>query len=116
MSRLLLPPLLLFTFGACPPLRRLNANCEWTNDAPLRLDSRRCTDARHLKYDALIAEELAIRYADMKRGHRSGHLVGDDEYVQTRERCLTALLAIAATNHDVPPQEMRALVGRRCGK
>jgi hypothetical protein len=113
MSRLL-PPLLLLTFwSACPPLQRLNADCEWTNDAPMPLNTRKSGDARHLKHDALIAEELAIRYADVKRGHRSGHFVGTDEYVQTRERCLASLLGIAAIKHGIRAQEMGELVGLR---
>jgi hypothetical protein len=66
-----------------------------------------------LTNDAMIAEELAIRYADTRRGHRSGHFAGTDEYVQTREQCMATLFAVVADNHRVQPGHVRDLVGRR---
>ncbi len=68
------------SFSACLGLRPLNPNCEWTDESALLLDLRNPMHQRHLNHDALVAEELAIRYADARRGHRSGQLKRIDEY------------------------------------
>jgi hypothetical protein len=113
MSRLVPLVLLLTLWTARPPLQRLNGNCDWTNDAPQTLDLRKPADARHLENDALLAEELAIRYADVKRGRRSGHFVGNDQYVETRKQCLTSLISVIGSTHGIRPQGVRQFVGRR---
>src|ERR1700730_8220968 len=94
MKRLFTPLLLLVVLSGCAG--RLNPNCDWTNDPALPLDLRKPADERHLTTDAMIAEELAIRFADTRRGHRSGHFAGMDEYVQTREQCMATLFAVVA--------------------
>src|SRR5947207_11509149 len=76
MKPLLAPFLLFALLSACAPRERLNENCEWTNDPSLALDSRTLSGERHLANDAVIAEELAIRYADTQCGRRSGHFAG----------------------------------------
>src|SRR5689334_1412244 len=88
----------LFAAGAagCVSRERMNAACAWTNDPPRALDLRRAADRRHLDRDAETAEELAIRYADAARGHRSGHFAGDAEYAGARERCMATLVDAAA--------------------
>jgi hypothetical protein len=64
--------------------------------------------------DALSAEERAIRYADLHRGHRSGHFVGNDAYRQVREECMATLFEAVANHHGVTPAQVRdALVYRR---
>jgi len=111
--RLLAPLLLMAMLGACAPRERLNANCEWTNDPPQRLDPGTRAGDRHLISDATIAEELAIRYADRLRGRRSGHFAGMDEYALTRERCMASLFAVVATRHGVRSETVREHISRR---
>jgi hypothetical protein len=110
-SNLFTPLLLLVVLSGCAG--RLNPNCDWTNNPALPLELRKPADERHLTNDAMIAEELAIRHADTRRGHRSGHFAGMDAYVQTREQCMSKLFAVVADNHSVQPQQVRDLVGGR---
>jgi hypothetical protein len=115
MRRLLSPWLLLLACLSvgCIGRERLNANCEWTHDAIFPVDLQNRTHQQHLIDDVQAAEELAIRYADAERGHRSGQFAGMDEYVQTREECLATLFAVIATNHHLDPPQVRQSVGRR---
>jgi hypothetical protein len=110
-----LGPVLLFAvcLASCVPRNRVNPNCRWTNDALSPLDTQRSADVQHLMNDAMVAEDLAIRYADATRGRRSGHFAGWDEYENARERCMTTLFAAAADTHGVDAQQVRNLLGRR---
>ena len=67
----------------------------------------------HLDDDALFAEDLAIRYADAQRGHRSGHYNGVDEYDRARDQCMTALFDTIAKDHRVTPADVAAGVDHR---
>jgi hypothetical protein len=114
MRRLFLPWLfLLGCLSGCSGRERLNANCEWADDATFTFDIQNRTHQQHLIEDVQAAEELAIRYADAQRGHRSGQFSGMDEYVQTREQCMATLFGVIATNHRMDPQQVRESVGRR---
>jgi hypothetical protein len=114
MRRLFLPWfLLLACLSGCIGRERLNRNCEWTHDATFTFDIQNRTHQQHLIEDVQAAEELAIRYADEQRGHRSGQFSGMDEYVQTREQCMATLFGVIATNHRMDPQQVRESVGRR---
>jgi hypothetical protein len=99
--------------GACVERDRLNADCAWTHDVLLPLDLQRPADAGHLRDDATVAEALAIRYADAKRGHRSGHYLGDTEYAAERERCMTTLFGVIARTHRVNSQAIRQALQQR---
>jgi hypothetical protein len=64
--------------------------------------------------EALLAEDLAIRYADFQRGHRSGRFAGNDIYQQTREECMAILFGAVANHHGVTDAQVReARVYRR---
>jgi hypothetical protein len=99
--------------STCVARNRINTTCDWTNDAPSRLDIRRSADVQHLVNDATVAEDLAIRFADATRGHRSGHFAGLDEYAAARERCMASLVATVASSHSVDAQQVHDLRGRR---
>ena len=59
-------------------------------------------------------EDLAVRYADFHRGHRSGHFAGNEAYQQTREQCMAMLFDSVANHHGVSTDQVRgALVYRR---
>jgi hypothetical protein len=87
--------------------------CGWSEDASPALDLNRTAHQRHLNRDARVAEELAIRYADATRGHRSGQFNGADEYHRTREPCLGALSREIAIGHGIRPAQVADAVGRR---
>jgi hypothetical protein len=62
--------------------------CDWFEQPSVALDLTEAADQRHWNGDARAAEELAIRYADAARGHRSGAFAGADDYRRTRDQCL----------------------------
>ncbi len=104
------------SFSACTELRPLSPNCEWTDESALLLDLRNPVHQRHLNHDALVAEELAIRYADARRGHRSGQFKGIDEYQRIRGQCLAALSGVIASHHGIAPEQVIDAVGQRDGR
>jgi hypothetical protein len=111
---LAVPLVMSACLAGCVDRDRVDADCEWRGDesaAPLEL--RNGDRLRHLTDDALVAEDLAIRYADTHRGHRSGHFAGVDEYARTRERCMGELFGAIASSHGVTPAEVRDALGRR---
>ena len=93
-----------------PPL---NASCAWPDEPSARLDLATASDRRHLNADARVAEELAIHYADVTRGKRSGHFTDFDEYHRTRDQCLAALSREIASRHGISPAAVAGAVGRR---
>lgn len=93
--------------------RPINGSCAWPGEPAVALDLRTGSDRRHLNADARIAEELAIHYADVTRGKRSGHFIDFDEYHRTRERCLAALSVKIAQRHGIQPAQVAGAVGRR---
>jgi hypothetical protein len=105
--------LLAICCGGCLGRPPLNASCAWPEEPAVRLDLRTGSHQRHLNADARFAEELAIHYADVTRGKRSGHFTDFDEYHRTRERCLAALSDEVASRHGISPAEVAGAVGRR---
>jgi len=89
--------------------------CDWSETPSFALDLNKAPDRRHLNDDARAAEELAIRYADATRGHRSGRFAGMDEYRRTRDRCLAALSIGIASHHGIRADEIADAIGRRDG-
>jgi hypothetical protein len=114
-----LPPLLLVALtvlfsGACIRRSAVNADCTWTEEADgiaLRLSNSE--DLAHLRDDAAFAEDLAIRYADIQKGHRSGHFDTAAEYGRTRDACMAALFAVIGDEHGVAPAQVRTALTRR---
>jgi hypothetical protein len=105
MARLASCLIVLACLAACLRHRPANSNCEWPNDTragPLDLSQR--SDMQHLSEDAEFAEDLAIRYADARRG---------PDYLQTRGECMERLFGTVAKNHGVTGEQVRASLGRR---
>jgi len=98
--------------GGCNPAVR-QTNCKSPDEPISRLDLRMTADRRHLEADARRAEEIAIRFADTTRGHRSGHYAGPEAYRETRERCLATLSRTIANRHAVEQGDVTAAVGQR---
>jgi hypothetical protein len=90
-----------------------NPNCAWSDEAAIPLDLNKAEHRRHLGADARVAEELAIRYADVTRGHRSGHYAGADTYHRGRDQCLAALAREIASRHRIQPSQVANAVGQR---
>jgi hypothetical protein len=107
---------LALSCGGCAGGGSRSLRCAWPDEAARRLDLRTNADQRHLNADARVAEELAIRYADVRRGHRSGHFSGFEEYHRTRDQCLASLAGEIANRHAISPSEVAGAVGRRDGR
>src|SRR5262245_38166784 len=105
MARLVSCLIVLACLTACPRHRPANSNCEWPKEARAdALDLSQVSEMQHLSDDAEFAEDLAIRYADLRRG---------PDYVRTRDDCMARLFGVIATNHGVTFEQVRASLGRR---
>lgn len=114
MTRLVSTSLLLLVcFAGCAGRQRPNAHCEWFEETASSLDLQNQTQQRHLSDDALVAEDLAIRYADSHSGPRSGHFEGITEYGRTRDQCMAVLFNTIAGNHRVTSEQVRESLVRR---
>ena len=104
---------MLVCFAACAGGDRRNTNCEWPPETAISLDLRNPRHQQHLSDDALLAEDLAIRYADVHRGLRTGHYAGTVVYEQMRDGCMAALFSTIAKNHAVTLEQVRECLLRR---
>ena len=102
--------LALLATPACLRQDGRNSACRWPAEAPVHEPT-----PAHLSADAEFAEDLAIRYADVHHGLRTGHYVSDAVYAAERDRCMNALFAEAAAQHHVPAAEIAAALGRNRG-
>ena len=80
---------------------RMDRRCEWA-DAP-----------RSLPADAMRAEDVAVRYADVTAGRRSGRRAGPIEYTRIRNACLSSVFEGVARAHQVSVDEVRAAAEQR---
>src|SRR5205085_4298204 len=84
-----------------------------------RLDIRDTAQLKHLTEDALIAEELAIRYSDSfgPRGgclHCAGHVrTPRPQILEIRRACEATLTARIGDIHGIGPDEVRLALERR---
>ena len=112
--RLLLPPLLVCMSTCGVVSQRYNVDCLWPPDHHhARLDLERANDRWHLNNDALMAEDLAIRYADNLNGPRSGQFRSRNNYRAARDQCMATLFATVGQGHGVDPEAVRRAVGQR---
>src|SRR5689334_21103508 len=101
MTRLLLL-IMIIVFSGCdrPGDHAVSPNCEWSESDHRTLNLATNADRRHLRFDAATAEDMAIRWADQRFGHRP-------EYDQRREECMETLFAGLATAHGVDVATVR---------
>jgi hypothetical protein len=71
-----------------------STNCVWIEEDNRSLNLENAADRRHLRDDAVTAEDVAIRWADQYYGHTP-------EYGRRRNECMDALFKDLATNHRV---------------
>jgi hypothetical protein len=91
-----------------------NIDCSWSPDGhAAALDPGRTSDRLHLAADALLAEDLAIRYADHSKGLRSGRPWEQGSYHAARERCMSALFGSVGRSHGVPEDKVREAASQR---
>lgn len=72
----------------------ITTECRWVEDDHRSLDLSVAADRRHLRNDAITAEDVAIRWAD-----RHYHLM--PEYESRRDECMTSLFNGVASQHGV---------------
>lgn len=91
-----------------------NANCTFPyEDARIAHNSGSSVDREALAADALLAEDLAIRFADRTAGLRSKWPLGRDGYRAVREQCMATLFEIVGRRHGLPSGEVREAVTHR---
>jgi hypothetical protein len=103
---------LVALFGsACVGTGR-NADCRFPDEELTRVSEGRA-DQSALDRDALLAEDLAIRFADRTAGLKSKWPQGRSGYRQVRDQCMTSLFAIVADHHGVSVVEVREAASHR---
>src|SRR6185436_11691602 len=101
MNRLLLLIAAMTLVGcARPGDHPVSSNCVWSEQGSQSLDLTKTSDRRHLRFDAVTAEDVAIRWADRYFGHLP---VWD----QRREACMQTLFAGVAQHHGVDVATVR---------
>ena len=95
MKRLLLL-IVTITLTGCvrPGDHPVSANCVWSEVGNQSLELSKISDRRHLRFDAVTAEDMAIRWADQRFSHRP-------EYDQQTAQCMETLFQGVAKHHDV---------------
>jgi hypothetical protein len=95
MNRLLLLFATVILAGcARPGDHPISPNCAWSEEDGRSLDLTKYSDRRHLRFDAVTAEDVAIRWAD-----NHFHLL--PEYEQRRDQCMQTLFDGVAKHHGV---------------
>jgi hypothetical protein len=90
----LLAVTLTLTACARPGDHPVNSNCAWIEDDKRSLNLAKFTDRRHLHFDAVTAEDVAIRWADQRFHLRP-------EYGARENECMETLFNGVARNHEV---------------
>jgi hypothetical protein len=93
---------LLLGVSACLDRSRINAACRWSDPVAGPLNPHDATQRRHLREDALVAEELGIQLGDSFRGRLSVAERG-----LLRQACTDSLFQVIAAAHQVSIAEIR---------
>ena len=106
---------LYVTCPGCIDRGRINSACEWAGDTAFPVDVSNAAHQKHLVSDAHIAEELAIRHADVEFGRRFGveHHGGLIEGGSFRRECLSRMLLAVESNHRVTSEQVQVARGGR---
>lgn len=101
---LLLTVTVALTVGGCgvrPGDHPVSSNCEWIEVGSGSVNLEKAADRRHLRDDALTAEDIAIRWADKNSGPKSVQFKGFPEYKRRTDECMEALFQGVASHHGV---------------
>ena len=95
MKRLLLL-ITTITLAGCvrPGDYPISSNCVWSEQDNHSLELTKMSDRRHLRFDAITAEDVSIRWADVHVGLRP-------EYDQKQYECMQMLFQGVAKQHGV---------------
>ena len=63
--------------------------------------------------EALLAEDLAIRFADRTASSRAGWPYGRDGYSRVRDQCMATLFGIVGRRYGVTPDDVRRATAHR---
>jgi hypothetical protein len=99
--------LLLVVLGCVPGCARRaqpNSDRQWPQESAVSLDLSQSTQQQHFSADAEFAEDLAIRYADARRG---------PDYQRTRDQCMAGLFQVIADSHRVTQDQVRRSLEQR---
>ena len=101
MNRLLLIIATITLVGCTRPGDHpVSSNCVWSEPASHSLELTKVSDRRHLRFDAITAEDMAIRWADM-------HFRNTPKYEQKRDECMETLFQGIAKYHAVDVATVR---------
>ena len=99
--------------AGCAANAPLASECRWLPEHPrAALDLRDRGDRRHLSDDAQVAEDIAIRYADVTGGTGSARK-DVPAYRTRRETCKASLFATIADQHGVAVESVGSAVVQR---
>jgi len=92
MMRFLWVSLLVFGAAGCD---RRNTDCQWPAEISRALDLRKPADEQHLVQDVILAEDLAVRYGDVRWPP------GAERRRRRDAECLNVLFSELTGRHDV---------------
>jgi hypothetical protein len=104
---------LLFCFCGRARAAQRNSKCQWPAETRRLLNLSDSAARTHLRQDAQLAEDLAIRYADAHDGPHSGQFESWAAYNNTCDSCMISLLATVAADDGVTEEQVRAAVTQR---
>lgn len=100
-------------FTGCVRREGRNCDCIWPEVNARPLDPSRGGDARHLREDVELAEDLAVRYMDAQRRSQSTQLRPGGPPGEVMNTCRNSLLKQISTSHNVSPREVVQFFGLR---
>lgn len=107
LKRILLVVVVMIAACGCIARNRLNSNCAWSTEVARPLNLQSAPDRRHLRDDAQLVEELAVRYGDAVRTFQPGSLPDVlPDVRRRREECLSTLFAAVAALHGLAPDQV----------
>ena len=101
------------SFTGCVRREGRNSDCIWPEVNARPLDPSRGGDARHLREDVELAEDLAVRYMDAQRRSQSAQIRPGRPPGEVMNTCRNSLLKQISTSHNVSPTEVVQFFGRR---
>ncbi|HKR60888.1 MAG TPA: ECF transporter S component [Pyrinomonadaceae bacterium] len=96
---LLLLTIIVAGCGVRPGDHPVSSKCEWSEEAGRSLNLENYADRKHLRYDAITAEDIAIRWADKYAGLGSNQFKGFPDYGRRRDECMEAMFQGIANSH-----------------
>lgn len=105
-STLMAASVILLCAAGCVRREGRNSDCRWPGES-----AQRPASAWHLSEEAELAEDLAIRYADVHHGLRTPYYVSGEAYNAGRDSCMATLFTEIAKENDVSIQQVYGSLG-----